>query len=161
MPLLLEGLGLPRKEFEEGCHWFSCSESLGFVFCSHTWFCSPRSEDAILLRKQWPLVSEDPHRSCQGGLGSAQLELSRRMSWIIQIRAWEQMRFGKWPFCPPHKNLMFTMWGGKGIGILGIPGMQPPSKRNFLGCTLRDSLSKFCSMARICKDKGGKTKPKG
>lgn len=52
------------------------------------------------------------------------------MSWIIQIRAWEQMLFGKWPFCPPHKNLRFTMWGGKGTGILGIPRMQPPSKRS-------------------------------
>lgn len=38
---------------------------------------------------------------------------------------------GKWPFCPPHKNLMFTMWGGKGTGILGIPRMQPTSKRSF------------------------------
>lgn len=53
------------------------------------------------------------------------------MSWIIQIRAWEQRLFGKRPFCPPHENLMFTMRGGKGAGILGIPRMQLTSKRSF------------------------------
>lgn len=43
-------------------------------------------------------------------------------------RVWEPMLFAKWPFCPPYKNLMFMMWGSKGSGILGIPGMQPSSK---------------------------------
>lgn len=115
--LLLRGLVQLRREFGEalGCHRFSCSESVGFVFCSPTWFCSPRSEDAILPLQQWPAVSLNQHRSCQKGLRSAQLVSSRWMSWIIQIRAWEPMWFGKWPFCPPQENLMFAMWGGKGL----------------------------------------------
>lgn len=54
------------------------------------------------------------------------------MSWIIQIRAWEQMRFGKWPFCPPHKNLMFTMWGGKKLESWAFQECSHQAKEAFL-----------------------------
>lgn len=136
-------------------------KSVGLILCSPTWFCSPRIENAILLLRQWPLVSLNQHRSCQTGLRSAQsLVFSPRRSWIIQIRAWEQMQFGKWPFCPLYQNLMFTVWGGKETGILGIPGMQRLSKGSFPSRAVHQgSLPRFCSTARTCKYKGAKTKP--
>ena len=83
------------------------------------------------------------------------LELWWRMSWVIQIRTWEQLWFGEWTFCPPHRNLLLTVWGGEGTGILGIPGMHPPSKRSFPSWLVLSESAPWQGF----EYKGGKTKP--
>lgn len=141
--LLLRGLVLLRREFGEalGRPWFSCSESVGSVFCSHTWSCSPRSEDAILPLQQWPLVSLNQRPSCQKGLRSAQLVSSRWMSWTIQIRAWEPAWFGKRPFCPPQENLTLQCEEERGWN-LGNPRNAAAKQKElcFLDCAALQTL---------------------
>lgn len=135
--LFFKGLVFCKKEFgkaPEG-HWFSCIVSIGLSLCSPIWFCSPKYVDTFLSTNTNLCSPKSPFFSKNLRLAQS-LVFSSRVSWIIHMRVWEQMQFGKWPFCLPHKNLMFTMWRVKDSGILGIPRMQLPSitKLSFQGC---------------------------
>ena len=52
---------------------------------------------------------------------------------------------------------MLTKWGGEGTGILGIPGMHPPSKRSFPSWLM---LSESAPWQGFASTKVGKQNPK-
>lgn len=125
------------------CHWFCCFRTCLF---------SSRIEDAILQLELCLLVSKEsaPFFSDRlkigpkpGALTEVEfnyLDESLGANAVWRVTFWSSL-----------KNPMFIKCGGKEAGILGIPGMPPPSNR----LTLR-----FSSTERISKDKSGKQNTK-
>lgn len=160
---LLKGLVLLKREFGKApdCHWFSCDESVGLVLSSHTWFCSPRSEDAILLLKQRPLVSPNQHHLSKGfeiilkpgaltedELNYSDQSLGANAVWKVTFLS------------SPQEPNVYNVRRKRDWNLGNSKNAATKQKElSFLGCALQDSLSRFFSTSRIYKNKGGKTKP--
>ena len=157
--LLLKGLVLLKREFGKApgsaamSQW-TCSIFPYLVLLTKKWGC-------LLLLQHRPLVSLNQHCLSKGleiilkpgaltedELNYSDQSLGANAVWKVTFLS------------SPQEPNVYNVRRKRDWNLGNSKNAATKQKKlSFLGCALQDSLSRFCSTPRICKNKDGKTKP--